>query len=64
MDGLEVSTDNWEDNELAVMKEHRWWSVAEIADATSQVFVPRRMGELIAPIIAGVVPVTPIETGA
>ncbi len=64
VEGLDVSTVNWDDNELAVMKEHRWWSAAEIAEATSQVFVPRRLGELIAPIIAGFIPATPIETGA
>lgn len=68
VESLEVSTDNWEDNERAVTRELRWWSAPEIVRASSQVFVPRRMGELIAPLIApliaGVIPTTPVEVGA
>ena len=50
--------------ERQVMIEHRWWSIPEIQSAPdSEVFVPRRLGELLMPIIAGDLPKTPLEVG-
>ncbi len=51
--------------ELEALKGHRWWSVPEIqAASTTETFVPRRLGELLPPIIAGDIPPQPIDTGA
>lgn len=38
---------------------HRWWSLAEI-QASEDLFAPRRLGELLAPILGGVFPETPV----
>lgn len=41
-----------------------WWSAEEIADnAGFEVFVPRRLHELLPPLVAGDLPVTPFEVG-
>ena len=41
-----------------------WWSAQEIADNTGfEVFVPRRLHELLPPLLAGDVPATPFEVG-
>ena len=45
------------------VKEHRWWSLDEIQAATTETFVPRRLGELLPPVIAGQIPNEPIDTG-
>lgn len=50
--------------EREVIREHRWWSAAEILAATHELFVPRRMGSLLVPLLAGQVTSMPIETGA
>ena len=50
--------------EQLVIVEHRWWSVDEIQEATGrEVFVPRRLGELLGSIVAGNIPENPIDTG-
>ncbi|MBI2935698.1 MAG: NUDIX domain-containing protein [Chloroflexi bacterium] len=49
--------------ERRVMKEHRWWSWEEVAAAT-ETFVPRRLAELLQPLIAGRIPSEPRDTGA
>ena len=50
--------------EAALISEHRWWSVPEILGASvNKTFAPRRLGELLPPIIAGEIPAEPIETG-
>lgn len=41
-----------------------WWSVDEIAASTGfEVFVPRRLHELLPPLLAGDVPTIPFEVG-
>lgn len=41
-----------------------WWSVDEIAASNGfEVFVPRRLHELLPPLLAGDVPATPFEVG-
>ena len=59
---LEVNQQNWTPLERKVIAEYRWWNAAEI-QSSSEIFVPRRMGELIVPIIAGNLPETPLEVG-
>ena len=59
---LAVNQQNWAPLEQKVIAEYRWWSAVEI-QSSSEVFVPRRMGELVVPIIAGDIPVSPLEAG-
>ena len=50
--------------ERRYLRESRWWSLPEIAAASpAETFVPRRLAELLPPIIAGEPPASPIETG-
>ena len=41
---------------------HRWWSLGEIT-ASSEVFVPRDLARLLAPILQGEYPDEPLEVG-
>ena len=44
--------------------EHRWWSIAEItAAARTETFAPRRLPELLRPLVDCCVPETPIDVG-
>jgi 8-oxo-dGTP pyrophosphatase MutT (NUDIX family) len=49
------------DNEKATLLGERWWSVAELVGATTEWFLPRRLGELLPPILAGRFTALPIE---
>ena len=49
----------WTSEEKRVVTDWRWWTVDELC-ATSGVLVPRRLGELLAPIIRGLLPPSPI----
>lgn len=40
---------------------YRWWSLPEIAAEDPVRFIPRRLAELLAPIIAGDVPTEPVS---
>lgn len=60
---FEVSFDDLEELEASYMLDHRWWSVSEILAATDLEFAPRRLGELLGPIVAGELPEQPIDTG-
>lgn len=56
----------WEAMRAEHVHEMRWWSVVEIAEATARgdvLFAPRRIAELLAPVLAGELPDTPIDTG-
>ncbi len=42
----------------------RWWSVEEIVAHTGyETFVPRDLGRLLVPILAGEIPAEPLEIG-
>lgn len=58
----EISTDGWEDLERSFMEPGRWWSLDEIA-TSGQVFVPRRLAELLPAILAGEYPAEPFDCG-
>jgi 8-oxo-dGTP pyrophosphatase MutT (NUDIX family) len=58
----EISTDGWEDLEREMIDRGRWWSLAEI-QASSETFVPRRLGELLPPILADGYPAEPFDVG-
>ena len=59
-----VSLDGPDPVEVVEMTEHKWWSIEEILAAKNvETFAPRRLGELLPPLIAGEIPPVPIETG-
>lgn len=60
---IEVNGDGLEPQERIAMTAHRLWSVAEIA-ASSEWFAPRRLAELLPPLVRGELPSAPIEIGA
>ena len=41
---------------------YRWWSVEELA-RTDEMFAPRRIARLIAPVLRGEIPETPYDCG-
>ena len=62
-DTIDVRLDGLEPHERVAMAEHRMWSADEIA-ASSEWFAPRRLAELLRPLIRGELPAAPIEIGA
>lgn len=62
-DGFEVSTGAFTDDERVIVKEYRWWALEEIVSAADEVFVPRRMAELLLPLVGGDLPRDPIDPG-
>ncbi len=61
----EISTDAWTDEEATFLRDHRWWSMDELtapADPRT-IFAPRRLPELLAPLLAGGLPKSPIAVG-
>ena len=57
------SRDNHPPLEREGLRDHRWWSVAEILAADDEVSVPRTLGELLPALIAGERLAVPIEVG-
>jgi 8-oxo-dGTP pyrophosphatase MutT (NUDIX family) len=60
---LNVNTEGFTALERLVIKEHRWWSVEEIAAARTETFAPRRLAELLPPLVAGRIPSEPVDIG-
>ena len=61
-----IADAGWTDEERTAITAHRWWSHAELVawdPVTGGVFVPRRLAELLPPILAGAYPAEPIDTG-
>ena len=54
-----IDVTGWTSEEKRVVTDWRWWTVDELC-ATTDVLVPRRLGELLVPIMRGVVPTSPI----
>jgi 8-oxo-dGTP pyrophosphatase MutT (NUDIX family) len=48
--------------ELRVLEEFRWWTLAEL-EASTETFAPRRIAFFLAPLIAGEIPGHPIDVG-
>jgi 8-oxo-dGTP pyrophosphatase MutT (NUDIX family) len=63
VDAADVVEDNWEPQERAMIVEHRWWSVPEIA-ASTEWFAPRRLAELLPPVLRGEYAAAPLSIGA
>lgn len=55
-----ISAANQLDYEREVYAEHGWWSLADL-QATSEVVYPEGMAALLAPIVAGNLPVAPVR---
>ena len=62
IDGGDIHPRKLEGMELRSFAGFRWWTVEELA-ASDEVFVPRNLAELLAPLIAGDIPSEPIEVG-
>ena len=62
--GFDVVPASLDKLEEEYLREHRWWSVHEIEAARGvETFVPRRIHELLPPLIAGRLPGTPVDAG-
>ena len=61
---FEVAPASLDELENEYLHGHRWWSVSEMEAAQGvETFVPRRIHELLPPMIAGNLPETPIDVG-
>jgi 8-oxo-dGTP pyrophosphatase MutT (NUDIX family) len=64
--GAVITDAGWEAAERRYMREHRWWTVDEIAAATASAvaeFAPRRLAAQLPSLLAGDVPEEPIDCG-
>lgn len=59
---IEPSRAGWTPLEVEFLEEARWWRHEEIAGSTD-IFVPRRLGELLPAILAGDYPAIVIDAG-
>ena len=60
---FQVSSEGMEPAEREEASVHRWWSLDELS-SSKEVFAPRRIAELLAPLVQGLIPGEPIETGS
>ena len=61
-ESFEVDDSGLDAVEAEVLIGHRWWTVDEIR-ASGAVFAPRRLGELLQPLLDGILPDAPIAVG-
>jgi 8-oxo-dGTP pyrophosphatase MutT (NUDIX family) len=55
----EICLTNMLPYERNVYRDHRWWSIAEM-EQSAEVFLPPGLPRLLRPLLAGVIPTTPI----
>jgi len=55
-----VDTSGLDSDEAAVVREYRWWALDDLTSST-ELFSPRRLGELLVPFVVGKLPQAPIE---
>jgi 8-oxo-dGTP pyrophosphatase MutT (NUDIX family) len=60
---FEVDITNQSEEELKEMTDYRWWSLAEMSAATSEIFVPNNLAELLLPILRDEYPDEPLRIG-
>ena len=58
----EVTVDGWTELEMQMISRFKWWSLEDMV-TSDDLFVPRRLAELLPPILAGQVPSEPINVG-
>jgi len=63
VDRHEVDTSGFTELEVRVLDRHRWWSVPELAEATDQVFAPRRIASMLPTVLTGSWSGPPLEVG-
>lgn len=64
VDALELNTEHWEETERGEIQEPRWWSLEEIAAAPDEPYRPANLAALLAPLLEGKLPPSPIEAPA
>lgn len=57
-----VDTSGLDSDEAAIVREYRWWALADIASST-EVFSPVRLAELLEPLLEGRLPQEPVQIG-
>lgn len=60
---FEVSLAGFLEHEVEMMREHRWWSAAEIQAAAGERFAPRRLGVLLERLLREGPPPEPEDVG-
>ena len=60
-ESFEVDDSGLDELELEVVKGHRWWTLAEIESAKDTLFAPRGLPGLLAALLAGDLPPTPVD---
>lgn len=61
-DAAPTAPDEWE---MQYVLGHRWWSLPEmVANMETEIFVPRKLPELLPSVLTGDLPKQPIEVGA
>ncbi len=60
---FDVDLTHSQDFELQYLLGWRWWTCDEITAASDERFAPRRLSELLHPILEGRIPDEPIDTG-
>ena len=58
----DVRKDHWTAHERQAILDHRLWSLDEIA-SSGELFVPRRLAELLPPLLRGELPAKPVQIG-
>ena len=61
---FEIDPANWLPSERVEIQQHRWWTLDQIAASAAEPFRPVHLGQLLSPILAGVLPDHPIEASA
>jgi ADP-ribose pyrophosphatase YjhB (NUDIX family) len=58
----EVDRSGNDAQELSVLEEFRWWTLAEL-ETSAELFAPTRIALFLAPLLAGEIPAHPIDVG-
>ncbi len=62
VDARDVDATRFERSATGMIRAHRWWTVDEILNSTA-VFAPARLGVLLAPLLRGEMPASPVAVG-
>jgi 8-oxo-dGTP pyrophosphatase MutT (NUDIX family) len=62
VDAFEPRAALFTDEEVELVREHRWWTAAEI-EASDEVFAPRRLGRLLREVLTEGPPPGPVDVG-